>query len=147
MGVLEYLLYKDTGSTLSQGDQPFTPASAIYCWPVDPSMVDIIFKWGNSNFLWCNCPERIGLWAISNPDTQQLFLGALAPWRRFHLMQQVSTTFCIISGTTEVQASIISHSNHYSNIFTLLLPYSLQSIFHSISRIIILNLKSNCIIL
>ena len=40
--VLQYLLYYDTGSTLRQEDQTFTPSPVIY-WPVaDPGMVRVI---------------------------------------------------------------------------------------------------------
>ena len=92
-----------------------------------------------------NCQERMGLCAVSSLDTQQLFLGAVGPSEG-----DLTRSSCVHSILNhhwhhQIQASIMSHLNHYSNLLaTLLLPSCiLQFIFHIETRIIILKPETN----
>ena len=125
----------------------FIPAPITYCPPVHP------WKYGHYpqvmqlQFSLMQLSQMNGAVGCQQPK-QQLLLGAVGPSEGDLTRSSCVHTILLHHWYHQIQASIISHLNHYSNLLaTLLLLFCfLQFIFHAVARIIILKLETNFII-
>ena len=94
-----------------QEDQSFTPNPVIY-WPVvDPGMVRIIPSEAVPFFSGANVHKQ---WGCEFLAAQSYNSYSWVPWPSERDMTRcnMSSTFCVIIGTTAVQPSIISYLNN-----------------------------------